>query len=61
MTNEPVDIASKERKRQVYHTTLLPHYDSHPDLITDKLHYRFASITAMFFPLNIVTHKGYFK
>jgi len=33
---------------QAYHTTLLPHHNARPDLITDKLRYRFASIAAMF-------------
>jgi len=27
MTYEPVDTASKERRRQAYHTTLLPYLD----------------------------------
>jgi len=55
MTNKPVDTASK---RQAYHTTILQRHDVLPDLITDKLCYRFASITAMFFPLTIVMYKG---
>ena len=54
MTNEPVDITAKERRHQAYHTTLLPRHNIHPDLITDKLHYCFASNTAMFFLLTIV-------
>jgi len=58
MTNEPVDTASKERKCQAYHTTLLPCHDMRPDLINDKLCYHFTSITAMFFPLTIITYKG---
>jgi len=33
----------------------------YPDLITDKLCYCFASITAMFFPLTIVTYKRWFE
>jgi len=37
MTNEPVDTASKERRRQAYHTTLLLRHDVHPDLSTDRL------------------------
>ena len=44
MTNEPVDTASKERRSQTYHTTLLPSHDAYPDLITDELGYHFASI-----------------
>ena len=35
MANEPVDTASKERRHQAYHTTLLPHHNVSPDLITD--------------------------
>jgi len=58
MTNERVDTASKERRCQAYHTTLLPHPDVHPDLTTGKLRYCFASITAMFFLLTIVMYKG---
>jgi len=52
MTNEPVDTTSKERRCQAYQTTLLPHHNA-PWLtvITGKLRYRFASITAIFFPL----------
>ena len=30
----------------------------HPNLITGKLHNHFASITAMFFWLTIITYKG---
>ena len=37
MTNEFVDTTSKERRRQVYHITLLPHHDARPNLITGKL------------------------
>ena len=58
MNNEPVDIASKESRCQAYHTTLLPCHNTRPDLITDKFHYCFASITAMFFLKTIVTYKG---
>jgi len=58
MTNEPVDTASKERRRQAFHTKLLPHHDTRPDLFTDMLRYRFTSITAIFFPLTINTYKG---
>jgi len=51
-----MDTTSKERKRQAYHTTLLPHHITRLNLITDKLRDRFASITAMLFPLTIITH-----
>jgi len=51
MTNESVDTASKERRHQAYHTTLLTHHNALPDLITGKLRVCFASITVMFFPL----------
>ena len=56
MSNEPVDTASKERRHQVYYTTLLLHHNTCPDLITDKLRYCFTLIMAMFFPLTIVFH-----
>ena len=61
MTSEPVDTASKERRHQAYHITLLPCHDACPDLITGKLWlcYCFTLITAMFFLLTIVTYKGY--
>ena len=52
MTNEPVDIA---RRRQAYHTMLMLRHNTCPNLITDKLRYHFASITAMFFLLTINT------
>jgi len=59
MTNEPVNTTSKEKRRQVYHTTLLPCDDACPNLINEKLRCCFASITAMFFLLTIVTNKGF--
>jgi len=51
-------IPHQQKKRQAYHSTLLPHHGARLDLIAGKLHYRFASITAMFFPLTIVSCKG---
>ena len=57
VTNEPVNTRIKRKKAPGIPYNIIVH-DAYSELIADKLCYRFASITAMFFLLTIVMYKG---